>query len=110
MLPVSNVVWTRFIILQNFQFPWRFLAIPAFTTSVLMAIALSVINKKWQIYICIILLIFLLFISSSFCHANGYFSKPDSFFSGIYEGTTDTGESFRICSIRFMENRFKQPL
>ena len=35
----------------------------------------------------------------------GYSIKPESFYSGIYESTTDTGESSPIWSIRFMEHR-----
>src|SRR5205814_245907 len=33
-----------------------------------------------------------------------YLYKPESFYSGIYKSTTDTGESAPIWSIRFMEH------
>ena len=35
----------------------------------------------------------------------GFLSKPESFYSGIYNSTTDTGESAPIWSVRFMEKR-----
>ena len=31
--------------------------------------------------------------------------KPESFYTSIYESTTDTGESAPIWSVRFMEKR-----
>jgi len=34
----------------------------------------------------------------------GYTAKPDSYYSGVYESTTDTGESSPIWSVRFMEH------
>ena len=35
---------------------------------------------------------------------------PEAFYTGIYDGTTDTGESSPRWSTRFMEKRFKKPL
>ena len=39
--------------------------------------------------------------------AKEYVVKPEQFYSGIYNGTTDTGESSPIWSVRFMEHRPK---
>ena len=39
-----------------------------------------------------------------------YLHKPESFFSGVYDSTTDTGESSPIWSVRFMEHRPDQPM
>ncbi len=52
-------------------------------------------------------IILILFINKSYWHAKDYFYKSDSFFSTIYDGTTDTGESSPVWSIRFMEQRPK---
>ena len=42
--------------------------------------------------------------------AKGYVVHPESYYSSIYEGTTDTGESSPIWSVRFMERRPKEML
>ena len=46
MLPLSNVIWSKILLLQNFQFPWRFLAIVVFVTSVLGALLVDALPKK----------------------------------------------------------------
>ena len=43
-------------------------------------------------------------------HAQAYSIKPESFYTGIYNGTTDTGESSPIWSVRFMEKRSDAPM
>jgi hypothetical protein len=43
-------------------------------------------------------------------HAKAYMQKDESFFTGIYNSTTDTGESSPIWSVRFMLHRFDKPL
>jgi len=57
----------------------------------------------------VLLLLVLLTLGLSFPYwkTNGYFQKGDKFFSNIYKGTTDTGESSPIWSIRFMEKSAK---
>jgi len=57
----------------------------------------------------VLLLLVLLTLGLSFPYwkTNGYFQKGDKFFSDIYKGTTDTGESSPIWSIRFMEKGAK---
>ncbi|MFH1832980.1 MAG: 6-pyruvoyl-tetrahydropterin synthase-related protein [Candidatus Levyibacteriota bacterium] len=110
MLSQSNFIWLKAMLLQNFQFPWRFIAITVFSTSVLGAISISVLSKKIKFILVGILLVLILLISKDYWQANGYFYKPDSFFTDIYNGTTDTGESAPIWSIRFMETRAKEPL
>ena len=42
--------------------------------------------------------------------ANKYSMKPEEYYSGIYDSTTDTGESSPIWSVRFMEHRAKAPI
>ncbi len=105
MLSQSQFVWKKIMLLQNFQFPWRFLAIPLFTTSVLIAIVISVIPKKLYKISIIVFLVLILFFNKDYWYAKGYFSQPDSFFTSIYNTTTDTGESSPIWSVRFMEKK-----
>ncbi|HSW88834.1 MAG TPA: hypothetical protein VLG12_06755, partial [Candidatus Saccharimonadales bacterium] len=125
MLPLSQSIWQKIMLLQNFQFPWRFLAIPLFTTSVLGAIIVSeslchpglsrilfpILNKRFRtsrndILLVGILTIIILFFNKDYWHAKGYLYHSDQFFSAVYNSTTDTGESSPIWSVRFME---KQP-
>lgn len=110
MLPVSNFIWSRIILLQNFQFPWRFLAISVFTTAVLGAFLVENIAKKFNIILTTVVIILVLFISSFYWNARGYTQNPQSFYTGIYNSTTDTGESAPIWSVRFMEKRPKAHL
>ncbi|OGH11591.1 MAG: hypothetical protein A3B38_02155 [Candidatus Levybacteria bacterium RIFCSPLOWO2_01_FULL_36_13] len=106
MLPVSNFIWSKIIILQNFQFPWRFLAMVLFTTSVLGALLLDSLNKKINVkLVSISAIIIILLISINYAKPKAYQEKSESFYTGIYESTTDTGESAPIWSVRFMEHR-----
>ena len=110
MLPVSNLVWSKIMLLQNFQFPWRFLAIIVFSTSVLGALLLEALPKKFNLKISILFILIILIISSFYWRPRAYLYKPVSFYTGIYNGTTDTGESAPIWSVRFMEKRPKAHL
>jgi len=104
MLPVSNFIWERVMLLQNFQFPWRFLAITVFSTAILAALFIERIPKKLQLITVLILIIAVLFVSKDYLKANGFSHKPASFYTGVYQGTTDTGESSPLWSVRFMEH------
>lgn len=110
MVPITNFIWQKTMLLQNFQFPWRFLAVPLFTTSLLGGILLSRLSKRFQTLGVAILCIALLFLSKEYMHAKGYIQKSETFFTGIYNSTTDTGESAPIWSVRFMGQRFAKPL
>ena len=110
MLPVSNFIWVKIMLLQNFQFPWRFLAITVFTTSVLGAIVLDQIPQRYRIWSSILLIILILMLSKDYMKPKDYLYKSESFYTGVYNGTTDTGESAPIWSVRFMEKRPKANL
>lgn len=109
MLHESVNVWNNISLLQKFQFPWRFLSVSVFTTAIMGAIISHMIFTKRQ-RMFFILTIFVVVTTVPFWRANGYLIKPDSFFSGIYPGTTDTGESTPRWSVRFMEHYPKAPL
>jgi len=110
MLSVSNIVWSKILLLQNFQFPWRFLAITVFSTAVLGALAIDNLFNKTKIFAVTFSILIIIFISSFYWFPRGYIYKPESFFTGIYNSTTDTGESSPIWSVRFMEKRPKKYL
>jgi len=48
--------------------------------------------------------------TSMMWHPKEYRQKPETFFTGIYDSTTDTGESAPIWSVRFMEHRATAPM
>ncbi len=104
MLPISNFIWARIILLQNFQFPWRFLSIVVFSMAVLGALLFEIIPNKINLKIVALCIAVIVAISSFYWKPKGYINKPESFYTGIYNGTTDTGESAPIWSVRFMEH------
>lgn len=109
MVPISDFVWKTLTLLQNFQFPWRFLSLTVFITAVLGGFLTVLIPKRF-IIITVGWLVFLLLVSSkSHWHAKDYIVRDESFYTGIYNGTTDTGESAPIWSVRFMEKRAAAP-
>lgn len=110
MFSQSDFIWSRFLILQNFQFPWRFLAITVFTCAVLGSLVFEKISDKFKMISIIIFVLSIIFLSRDYWRANGYLQKDESYFTGIYNSTTDTGESSPIWSIRFMEKRALSPI
>lgn len=105
MLPVSDLIWQRVTIIQKFQFPWRFLSVTVFAAAILPVLPfLYVKNKKFLTVYTIALSFLAIALCFPYYQANGYILKPDSFYSGLYKGTTDTGESSPIWSVRFMEH------
>jgi hypothetical protein len=105
MLPISLPLWEIFSILQKFQFPWRFLSVSLFAASILGAFAVAAIsNQKIKTIATLCVVTFALFSTFTYWHPKGYLQKPESFYNGIYFGTTDTGESAPIWSVRFMEH------
>ena len=102
MLPVSKPIYVAITILQKFQFPWRFLSLSVFTSSILAGFAVSVLFPKKHNIVIMIGLIALL-ISIPFWQPKGFIEKELSFYTNVYPGTTDTGESAPVWSVRFME-------
>lgn len=103
----AKIIWDNITILQNFQFPWRFLAVIVFITSFCAGFVVFALPKKFVFSSVVTLSIIAVLLMSPYWKVNGYVSFPDTFFKQIYEGTTDTGESAPIWSIRFMEKRPK---
>lgn len=104
MLDSSSFIWRELTILQKFQFPWRFLTISVFASSVLGGFVASLVKQKHAFAMVVIVAVILFFLTHMYWVANGYFSRSDVFYNKVYLGTTDTGESAPIWSVRFMEN------
>ena len=103
MTSSSDFIWEKITVLQKFQFTWRLLTLSVFSASICGAIITQLIPKKIKKLFIATLVVLLLIFNKDYIRANGYISKPDSFFSGIYFGTTDTGESSPIWSVSYMK-------
>ena len=111
MLELSKSVWTFTTTLQKFQFPWRFLTISVFSSSLIGAyIVYSIKYQKYQKFLLIITILASLILTKDYWKAKGFLNKPESFYKGIYNSTTDTGESSPIWSVRFMEKKPKDSI
>lgn len=110
MTESSVFVWKNITILQKFQFPWRLLSVEVFIASLLGGVAFSILKGKTAQYLLILIMLFLLYVNKDFWHAKGYLQKSEAFYTSIYNGTTDTGESAPIWSVRFMEKEPKSHL
>ncbi len=106
----SVQIWQRVTILQKFQFPWRFLSLGVFFAAVLGSIGASFLFSKISRRGQLIVVLFLVSLTLPMWRAAGYLNKSEDFYRGIYPGTTDTGESSPIWSVRFMEKGFGAPL
>ena len=110
MLPASNFIWSRAMMLQNFQFPWRFLGLIVFTSAVLGAILSEYFYKKYKTLLTLTLIALAVVLSIGYTIPKGYYYALDKFENGMYKSTTDTGESAPIWSVRFMEHFPKSPI
>jgi len=104
MLSQSNFIYEIVTTLKKFQFPWRFLTLTVFTSSLLASSVFLVLkSRRGRIIALSVLVAILLGSTFTYWKAKGYSNIPDSFFETVYRGTTDTGESAPIWSVRFME-------
>lgn len=113
----SAPIWIVSKILQDFQFPWRFLSVSVFVAAVLGGLSfpriIDWLFRKMKIKRETLFIISCLLIITAtwyMWYPKGYQVHDDSFYSGIYGGTTDTGESSPIWFVRFMEHPPDNPL
>lgn len=106
----ATFVWDNITILQNFQFPWRFLAVIVFITAFYGGFVIAALPKKFVLASVVILTIVSVIVTVPYWKAKGYVQFSDTFFTQVYEGTTDTGESAPLWSVRFMEKKPKAPV
>lgn len=107
MTSASRFIWEIVTTLQKFQFPWRFLSVAVFITSVLGGFFVATLPKKKQLVTCFLMLVLLLWTNKDYWHAKDFLLKDESFYTSVYTSTTDTGESSPIWSVRFMEQQPK---
>ena len=104
MTSYSSPIYDIVTIFKKFQFPWRFLTLTVFTSSVF-ASGIFLVIKKDKLAKVLVFFIILgsLATTFTFWHAKEYKTVSDDFYNNVYYGTTDTGESAPIWSVRFME-------
>ena len=102
MTEPAKPVYEVFSVLQKFQFPWRFLTLSVFITAVMGGIFVHILEPRRQLVVLIVISVLLIFVNKDYVVTKGYLLLPDSFYKSVYEGTTDTGESAPIWSVRFM--------
>lgn len=103
MTDQSRFIWERISIIEKFQFPWRFLWLTTFIVGVLGAYATACVQKKYRSVLVIFITFGILISTLGMWRPKSYTKLSDAFFTGKYHGTTDTGESSPIWSVRFME-------
>lgn len=105
----SLPIWNSISLLQKFQFPWRLLAVPVLLFSVLGAVVVAAHTDGKRRLVAALIMIVSVASTIGMWRAREYKTYNESFFTGIYNSTTDTGESSPIWSVRFMEKQPETP-
>jgi uncharacterized membrane protein len=113
MSPWSRFIWQHIKIMENFQFPWRWLSISVFTSAVIVGISAGTILEKYRKNMTLMIIFYTILVAAvlstiQMWKPKAYLQKPEAFYSDLYKSTTDTGESSPIWSVRFMEHVPKQ--
>ncbi len=100
----SRWIWETISLLQKFQFPWRFLTVSVLMAAISGSLVTALVKRNgnalgW------FLVVLAVVSTSGMWRAKSYMERPESYYTGIYDSTTDTGESSPVWSVRFMEHR-----
>ncbi len=101
----AQPLWKTMSLLQKFQFPWRFMSVTVLLIAGIGGFVVHVTPEKTKKWVTLALCLTSLLATVPMWRAKEYKAYPEAYFTGIYNGTTDTGESSPIWSIRFMEKR-----
>lgn len=96
-------LWKLIPLIQQFQFPWRFLFVSVFTIPIIAGVVAERFSPKIILWFSVFAVLFCLGVQYPYWQAKGYVIKPETYYAGVYAGTTDTGESAPRWSVRFME-------
>lgn len=110
MTSYSGFLWQYIPLLSKFQFPWRFLTVSVSITALLGALVFYCLPSSKKTIGIFLIAILLIIINFTYWKGQSYVYFKDSFFTKTYEGTTDTGESAPIWSVRFMEKSAKDTI
>lgn len=103
MTTQSLFLWERITLIQKFQFPWRFLTLTVFLFSFYISLTFSNLRGRALKFFVICVTLVVILIQLPYMKAKEYVVKDESFYTSVYAGTTDTGESSPVWSVRFME-------
>lgn len=105
MTSAAAPLWQAVTLLQKFQFPWRLLSVTTLMTAVIGALVICLSSPKKRLVTAFLICSVAIITTIPMWRAREYKEVPEEFFTGVYNGTTDTGESSPIWSVRFMETR-----
>jgi len=74
----STFIWINISLLKYFQFPWRFLSLSIFTTSLLGGFVVSILKGKWQQYIACIIIFLAVILNWNYFKPKTFYSISDS--------------------------------
>lgn len=88
---LSEFIWNKVHILQQFQFPWRFMAVGSFAVSVVGTYAMSLLKKSFFTFFTLGLLV----VSIPLVRVAGYINKSDNYYlnypyTAAYHGEATT--------------------
>lgn len=110
MTKYSDIIWDSVEILQKFQFPWRFLTMTTLVSSMIGGWVIHHLSKRVAVITSIVVVGICLISTRHMWQPSAYKEYKDDFFDRVYYGTTDTGESSPIWSVRFMEREPVAPM
>lgn len=110
ILEQSAPLYRNITLFQKFQFPWRWLSLAVFSASAAGGMAMAWLSEKKSVLPGLIACAVAIIYTVPFWHAKSYTDRPETYFTGIYNGTTDTGESSPVWSVRFMEREPAAPI
>lgn len=100
MHKASLPLWHIIPFIKKFQFPWRFLIVPTFSSGILLAFFIH--QKKLKFFVLLIIL-GLLIQNHCYWKPKQETLLPEEQVIKSYTGTTDTGESTPMWAVRFQE-------
>lgn len=106
----ASGIWQVVTLLQKFQFPWRLLSVVVFLFSIIGAFGVNQLKDRARRWVAGLLCAVAIVSTAFMWQARQYKVFPQSYFTSVYHGTTDTGESSPIWSIRFMEHEPKETM
>jgi len=110
ILPASKVFYLTVPLLEKWQFAWRFLSLAILPPVIFLGALVYLLPKKIKFLALCLFLLLALFLNKDYWQANDFSYREESFYTGVYPSTTDTGESSPIWSVRFMESYPKAPI
>lgn len=74
----STFIWVSIPLLKYFQFPWRFLSLSIFTSSLLGGFVVSAVKDKWRIYISLLIVVLAVALNWNYFRPKVFYAINDS--------------------------------